>query len=105
MTEFENKLLEFGYKAITAKELEAWVYSHPDLGEELGSDLHFELLSADFDDPTSVIDVMNPWFQQRFPEVHGDFDLRTIFLLQHSKRGLDYIKRSIERYERARTSG
>ena len=94
MTEFERLVVHYGLKEKSREELESWVYANADaLRTELGERLALQLLAADWRSDSDVVDVLNPWFRQRFPEAFADTDLRQMRITQMSKRFRDYVLR------------
>lgn len=96
MTEFENLVINFGLKTISAKEFEEWVYQHNEIEEEIGSDLYLDLISANFSNPNEVVDVLNPWFQKRYPNAFLKTDLRQLYNSTHSDNFISYLLPTLE---------
>jgi hypothetical protein len=96
VTEFERLVIHYGLQEKTREELESWVYANADaLKKELGERLTLELLEADWRSDSDVLEVLNPWFRQRFPDAFADTDLRQMRITQMSKRLRNYVLKSL----------
>lgn len=96
LSEFEQLVIAFALDELSLREMERWVYDHPnELKAEIGPDLQMEVLSADYSSDESVINVLNSWFRNRFPNRFADMDLRSLRGSHSSKRFKDRVRRSL----------
>jgi hypothetical protein len=73
-SDFTHILIDLMVGHIILKEFENWVYSACNLESEIGEQLYFKLISADFSLLTNIIDILNEWFINQSSS--EDIDLR-----------------------------